>query len=185
MRLPGHVSLPNPSQISGGARNEGGAFAHNPRVDLKSRVDELAELMKEFGLSEGELKGEGWRVALRRSSRKPAADPEPGSPGEHGENPGQAPHAVEVPPPPAPPQEKPKGTPVNSPMTGIYYTSASPSAPPFVKEGDVVEAGQVVGLIEAMKVFNEIVAPMAGTVTEISAANGALVQPGEPLLFIA
>ena len=153
-------------------------------MDLKARVDELAGLMKEFALEEGELKGEGWRVALKRSSRTNGAMQIANS-----ESGGSAQVPVEptfqVPAAAAVVEEKPKGAPVNSPMTGIYYTAASPSAPPFVKEGEVVEAGQVVGLIEAMKVFNEIVAPMAGTVTEITAQNGALVQPGEPLLYIA
>ncbi len=74
--------------------------------------------------------------------------------------------------------------PVNSPMTGIYYTAPSPSAPPFVKEGDTVTADQVVGLIEAMKVFNEIVAPISGTVLKLTAKNGDIVNPGEPLLYI-
>lgn len=156
---------------------------HNPRVDLKARVDELAGLMKEFALDEGELKGEGWRVALKRSARSNGAAPSTTTEvGEPVESPAE--HVFQA-PPTAVIEEKPKGTPVNSPMTGIYYTAASPSAPAFVKEGEVVEAGQVVGLIEAMKVFNEIVAPMAGTVTEIVAQNGSLVQPGEALLYIA
>jgi acetyl-CoA carboxylase biotin carboxyl carrier protein len=69
-------------------------------------------------------------------------------------------------------------------MTGIFYDSPSPGADPFVKPGDDVEAGQVVGLIEAMKVFNEITATVAGKVSEVKAKNGELVQPGDPILFI-
>lgn len=152
-------------------------------MDLKERIDELAGLMAEFGLAEGELKGDGWRVALKKTRpSKSAPSAEATEVFEdyphHDINPG--PIATNPPVEPAP-----RGTPVNSPMNGIYYTASSPSAPPFVKEGDVVEAGQVVGLIEAMKVFNEIVAPMAGTVTEVKAENGQLVQPGEALLYIA
>lgn len=78
----------------------------------------------------------------------------------------------------------PQGVPISSPMTGIWYDAPNPGAPPFVKLGDSVAAGQVVGLIEAMKVFNEITATVNGVVVRIEAANGRLVQPGEPLLFI-
>lgn len=73
---------------------------------------------------------------------------------------------------------------MNSPTTGIYYSSPNPGAPPFVKVGDTVEAGQVIGLIEAMKVFNEITATVSGSVLRVSAQNGQLVQPGDPLIYI-
>ena len=84
--------------------------------------------------------------------------------------------------PPAP--SAPAGLPVSSPMTGVFYASSSPGASPFVKEGEAVSAGDVVALIEAMKVFNEITAPVSGTVLRVVAKPGAVVEPGEPLLYI-
>lgn len=151
-------------------------------MDLKSRVDELAALMSEFQLLEGCLEGEGWKVALKKSRREVAQQQgrvQLDDDFNESEAIASAPHTS------APVEAaKPKGMPVSSPMAGIYYTASSPSAPPFVRAGEVVEAGQVVGLIEAMKVFNEIVAPLSGTVTEITASNGQLVQPGEALLYI-
>ena len=69
-------------------------------------------------------------------------------------------------------------------MTGIYYSAPSPGSPPFVKEGDSVSAGQVIGLIEAMKVFNEIPAPTSGVVSKIVAESGQLVNFGDPLLYL-
>jgi len=69
-------------------------------------------------------------------------------------------------------------------MNGIYYISPSPSAPEFVKEGDTISAGQVVGLIEAMKVFNEIPATVSGTVSKILVESGQVVQPGDVLMYV-
>ena len=87
-------------------------------------------------------------------------------------------------PEPEPTPAAPAGIPVTSPMTGIFYSAPSPNAPLFVREGEPVTAGQVVGLIEAMKVFNEITAATSGTVLRLVAESGQLVQPGDPLLFI-
>jgi acetyl-CoA carboxylase biotin carboxyl carrier protein len=145
--------------------------------DLKQRITDLAALMEEFRLSEAELDTDGGRIAFRRRAVPTA----PGlahavDTGDHVE------HVFPVEPEPIP--APPKGTPVTSPMTGIFYGAPSPNAPPFVKEGEQVSAGQVVGLIEAMKVFNEIIATTSGTVTQLVAESGQLVQPGDPLLFI-
>jgi acetyl-CoA carboxylase biotin carboxyl carrier protein len=72
-----------------------------------------------------------------------------------------------------------------SPMTGLFYRSASPDAPPFVHEGDEVEEGQPVGLIEAMKVFSEIPADLTGVVVRILVESGTLVNQGDPLMLLA
>lgn len=146
--------------------------------DLKNRIDELAELMEEFSLLEAQITGPDWKVAFRRR-RKAVADPEAEALVEAELE--VVPQAMAAPAADA----KPSGVPVNSPMNGIYYSSPSPSAPPFVKVGEAVTAGEVVGLIEAMKVFNEIVAPITGTVERVVAENGQLVQPGDPLLYIS
>ncbi|HMS56749.1 MAG TPA: acetyl-CoA carboxylase biotin carboxyl carrier protein subunit [Fimbriimonadaceae bacterium] len=145
---------------------------------LNERVDELAALMNEFGLAEAELRSDDWKISLKKtrlieSSNVVAA--------------GDTGHSVSSTFSSPAPEAKPsvQGTPVTSPMTGIFYSAPSPNAPPFIKEGEPVTAGQVVGLIEAMKVFNEINAPISGTVTLIAADNGAIVNPGDPLLYIS
>ncbi len=73
---------------------------------------------------------------------------------------------------------------IKSPMVGVVYLAPEPGAPPFITAGQVVAAGQTVLLIEAMKTFNQIKAPRAGTVVRILVAAGAPVEYDEPLLVI-
>jgi acetyl-CoA carboxylase biotin carboxyl carrier protein len=73
---------------------------------------------------------------------------------------------------------------IRSPMVGIFYRAPSPSEPPFVEVGDLVEEGQQVGIIEVMKLMNRITAPCAGTVREICVENGQLAGFDAPLMWI-
>lgn len=146
--------------------------------ELKGQVTELADLMEEFRLAEAELVRGDVRVAFRRRATTPAPVLAVAAGGESAV-PVEA-HLEASDPEPA----GPVGTPIASPMHGIYYGAPSPSAAPFVKEGDTVTAGQVVALIEAMKVFNEITSTVSGTVLKIAAASGDMVEPGTPLVFI-
>jgi acetyl-CoA carboxylase biotin carboxyl carrier protein len=70
---------------------------------------------------------------------------------------------------------------ITTPLTGVYYAAPSPDDPPYVREGEEIEAGQVVALIEAMKVFNEIHADVAGEITAVLVQPGQQVQTGQPL----
>ncbi|ERP31172.1 acetyl-CoA carboxylase biotin carboxyl carrier protein [Chitinivibrio alkaliphilus] len=74
--------------------------------------------------------------------------------------------------------------PVRSPLTGTFYTSSAPDKPDFVQVGDVVQEGDVVCIVEAMKLFNEITAPKSGTVQAIFVSNGDAVEKDAPLLAI-
>ena len=74
--------------------------------------------------------------------------------------------------------------PIAAPMVGTFYRAPKPEAPPFVKEGDEVEVGQTVCLLEAMKLFNEIPSEIAGRVVRVLAENGAPVEYGQPLFLI-
>lgn len=143
-------------------------------------MDELAKLITEYKLTEATLETEGLKISLRKSAPKMVAVAAPGmvaAPTESHED-----DVEHSPVPEAAPVQS--GTPITSPMMGIYYGSPSPSAPPFVKEGDSVTAGQVVGLIEAMKVFNELHATVSGIVRKVNAESGAIVNPGDPIMFI-
>lgn len=148
-------------------------------ADIKDVTTQLAELMDEFKLEEAKVSGDGWKVGFRKNRAQKATSFVMG--GAVAEAPIADDQVYDEPATPA----RPKGTPVSSPMTGIFYSSPSPSAPTFVKEGETVAAGEVVGLIEAMKVFNEIHAPVSGTVERIVATSGQLVNPGDPLIYIS
>jgi len=146
--------------------------------DLKQRISDLAGLMEEFRLAEAELETDGERILFRRRATRPAPA---GVPAEASE-PIPDEHIFPVEPEPAP--AKAQGIPITSPMSGIFYLSPSPNAPAFVQVGQAVTAGQVVGLIEAMKVFNEITAITGGVVLSIAVETGQLVQPGDPLMYV-
>ncbi len=78
----------------------------------------------------------------------------------------------------------PKGTPITAPMVGTFYAAPSPEAAPFVKVGDNVSVGQVVCIIEAMKLMNEIEAEVSGKVTEICVKNGDSIEFGQVLMYV-
>jgi acetyl-CoA carboxylase biotin carboxyl carrier protein len=73
---------------------------------------------------------------------------------------------------------------VKAPLTGIFYGAPSPGATPYVAVGDHVSVGQIIGLIEAMKLFNEIKSDLAGRVVRVCADNGALVKARQPLIEV-
>jgi acetyl-CoA carboxylase biotin carboxyl carrier protein len=73
---------------------------------------------------------------------------------------------------------------VKAPLTGVFYSASSPSSPPFVTAGQHVAIGQVIGLIEAMKLFNEIKSDQAGKVIRIVAETGKLVKAKQPLIEV-
>lgn len=86
--------------------------------------------------------------------------------------------------PPIKEEPEVNGTPVKSPIVGVYYASSSPSAKPYVEVGSKVKTGQVLCIVEAMKVMNEIKAPIDGTVTSIMANSEDLVEYDQVLMII-
>lgn len=77
-----------------------------------------------------------------------------------------------------------KGTAITSPMVGAFYIAPSPGAKPFVKVGDTIAVGQVVCIVEAMKLMNEIEAEVSGKVTEICVEDGQSVEYGQVLMYV-
>lgn len=80
--------------------------------------------------------------------------------------------------------KKAEGNVVKSPLVGTFYSASSPDAAPFVKVGDTVKKGQVLGIVEAMKLMNEIESEFDGVVKEIQIENEQVVEYGQPLFVI-
>jgi acetyl-CoA carboxylase biotin carboxyl carrier protein len=144
-------------------------------------VRELATLLAETDLTEIEVAKGDLRIRVARTITAtmtvPVASPAAGVPAAV---PAPPPHSLAVPSAPAGP---PPGA-ITSPMVGTAYRKPSPDAKSFVEVGSRVETGDKLLLIEAMKTFNDIVAPRAGTVTAIFVEDGQPVEYGEPLLVI-
>lgn len=155
-------------------------------MDLR-KIKKLIDLLEESNLSELEIK-EGEEVV--RLSRVPKggiaiAAPQPVA---------AAPTAVAAPAPqaatpsaPATPAAPslPAGTVIKAPMVGTFYSAASPEAPAFAKIGQQVKVGDTLGIIEAMKMFNQIEAEVAGTIQAILIENGQSVEFDEPMFIIS
>lgn len=73
---------------------------------------------------------------------------------------------------------------IKAPLVGTFYTAAGPDDEPFVKIGQSIHAGDVIGIIEAMKLMNEVTADCDGVVKEVAAENGAMVEYGQPLVIL-
>ena len=93
-----------------------------------------------------------------------------------------APAPVQGEPAPAPATANTKS--ITSPIVGTFYSAPSPTKPPFVKVGDKVNEGDVVCIVESMKVMNEIQADVSGVVKEIAASDGEAVEFGQPLIIL-
>ncbi len=133
----------------------------------------LAAVLSETGLTEIEIAEKDSRIRVVRAAAPPVAAPVPPV----------APPPAAAPAPAVPDEASHPGA-VLSPMVGVAYLSPEPGAAPFVTVGQSVAAGQTLLLIEAMKTFNQIRAPKAGTVARILVANSTPVEYGEVLLIL-
>jgi len=148
-------------------------------LDL-SIVAALAKIAGQHDLSEVEIEHLGLRVRVARERAAPTLTSFVAPATVAAQAAPQAPPAAQN--STATPAEHPGA--VKSPMVGTVYRRASPEAKPFVEIGAVVKAGDKLLLVEAMKVFNEIVAPKAGKIVEIFVEDATPVEYGQPLLVI-
>ena len=139
-------------------------------------IDQLEGLLNASELSEIEVEAGSTALVLRKPGAFiSAAESAPSQ------------SAAQATPPSASAQSAPSEAPVNAvvaPLTGLYYGSPSPGAQAYVTVGSQITVGQVIGLIEAMKLFNEIKSDRAGRVVRIFPEDGALVKAKQPLIEV-
>jgi acetyl-CoA carboxylase biotin carboxyl carrier protein len=154
-------------------------------MDLR-KIKKLIDLLEESNLAELEIKEGEEVVRLSRVPKNAAPAPAPAAPVAAvpvAAAPVAAPAAAAVETPAV--DALPAGHVVKAPMVGTFYASATPGTPAFVKVGQQVAAGETLGIIEAMKMFNQIEADVAGTVKAILIENGQPVEFDEPMFVIA
>ena len=170
-----------------------GEAASERSWELKD-IRQLIDLLTEREVAEFEMEKDGMRIRILRQAPAGAA-PLPGSPanssGDSARQPAE-PVAASAPAAdrePAAPEAQPEPTSENahvlkSPIVGTFFAAPSPDAPPFVDVGDRVHVGQVLCIVEAMKLMNEIESEFAGEIVRIHVENGQPVEYGQPLFTI-
>jgi acetyl-CoA carboxylase biotin carboxyl carrier protein len=158
-------------------------------MNLKE-LKELIEFLEEKNIAEFELERGDVKVRIKRAGEQtivhtggePRFYAVPSAPGPAPEL-GSAPVVPAAAPPAAPAPEEGLHS-VKSPIVGTFYEAPSPGAPPFVKPGDSVEVGQVLCIVEAMKLLNEIESDVAGEIVKKLAVNGQPIEYGQELFVI-
>ena len=152
-------------------------------MDLR-KIKKLIDLLEESNLAELEIKEGEEIVRLSRMPRGtvsvPVAAPAPAARIETPAAVAEPAQAASI----STTKSLPEGHVVKAPMVGTFYVSANPETPPFVKVGQSVKAGDTLGIIEAMKMFNQIEADVSGTVRAILVNNGQPVEFDEPMFVI-
>ncbi|MGH9530476.1 MAG: acetyl-CoA carboxylase biotin carboxyl carrier protein [Terriglobales bacterium] len=157
----------------------------------QKEIKELIEFLIEKDIAEFELERGDVKVRIKRGSEPVHVQPATPYFAVQAAPPAAAVDAATAPPvaPPVAPKE-PETVPeeplhmVRSPIVGTFYESPSPGSPPFVKSGDIVEVGQLLCIVEAMKLMNEIESDVAGEVVKKLIANGQPIEYGQELFAI-
>ena len=149
-------------------------------ASLLALVDRLGSLLERSELSELAVEAGGTRLVLRKPvALAPTVAAAPGA-----EPAAAAPPTASSATDGAATAEAPSKPSVKAPLTGVWYGSPAPGSAPFVAAGREIAVGQVVGLIEAMKLFNEIKSDLAGRVVRVIPESGALVKAKQPLIEV-
>jgi acetyl-CoA carboxylase biotin carboxyl carrier protein len=146
-------------------------------MDFKE-IKKLIELMSEMALTEIEVEESGRRIRLRKELSAPAREKSTAPLSSHPAEKESVPQAE------IPAADEEKTVLVRSPIVGTFYKSPSPDADAYAEIGEMVKKGQIICIVEAMKLMNEIESDVEGKVVEICVEDGAPVEYGEPLFRI-
>ncbi|MFI5293260.1 MAG: acetyl-CoA carboxylase biotin carboxyl carrier protein [Candidatus Limnocylindrales bacterium] len=176
----GETGLP-PSDAAAASDTPAANAATDEAAELIALIDRLEGVLERSGLAELEVGSGGTTIVLRTAG---AIIPAPAAAAQHGSPPSadgghDAPTAATSMEP-----ESSGHHMVVAPLTGLYYSAPSPDAAPYVRVGAQVVVGQVIGLIEAMKLYNEIKSDIAGRVVRMPAENGKLVKAKQALIEV-
>ena len=151
-------------------------------------LNRILDIVRQHELSEFELEREGFKIKIKKGAlvhaQYPAAPPAPAPPPAAASAPAAAPIAAQASAEAASTKAEIDLAVVKSPIVGTFFRAAEPGAPPFVEVGDMVKKGQVLCIIEAMKLMNEIDSEYDGEIVSVYVENGQPVQYGERLFAI-
>ena len=150
-------------------------------MDIR-KVKKLMELLEESGMSEIEIKEGEESVKISRYGNSPAPAQHPIQSFVQQQAPVSSAPTSQTASPNEQPQETSQS--VTSPMVGTFYSAPSPTAKPFVSIGQKINQGDTVGIIEAMKIMNQIESDQSGTVVEILVKDGEAVEFGQSLIVV-
>jgi len=161
------------------AKSENPAETKSTADDTSTTVRRLVEIVVEHNLAELDMEMDGVRINIKGSVAAMSAPP------VHIVHAPTSTHAAIAPAAKASLVDSRSGlVALEAPMTGVFYRAGAPGDPPFVNPGDTIRVNQTICVIEAMKVFSDVPAELAGKVVEFVAENGKLINMGDPIMYI-
>lgn len=149
------------------------------KSEQRKEIRELVDILNEQNLTEIEVERGDLRIRVRREpavASNPSSEPLPSSAMDHRQTPETIEESTEM--------DSSRLLTVTSPIVGTFYRSSSPDADPYVEEGDVVSRGQILCIVEAMKLMNEIESEVDGQIVKVLVESEAGVEYGQPLFVI-
>ena len=186
------IGAPKQKKLDYAMSNSLGFGGHNATILMNMELEQIAELIDRVSASELDsfcLEQNGMRLSLKKKQPRKQTDPETQSTLVQLQKQSESPQEQSKQMSPVEltgtePTKTEHTKTVVSPLVGIFYAAPAEDAEPFVQEGDGIEKGQTLGIVEAMKLMNELESDYCGTVKQILVSNGEMVEYGQPLFIV-